>query len=526
MGKLEIFAQINRLVSNGLKKAATELLREYLDKYPDSVRAHKALGQVYLKSGQPRKAVYHLKKSLELSRNSVATVDSTTSYDPHAFNDDDLVYVATESENLAEEEYEFEEEDVHQASPNQHQQSAEQNTANTESDEPEQLEIKIEELKPVPESESVPSNKSYDEVSGSVGRIDTETSGFQTEPRPLDRHSTATDTEPSKEVSKILSGSENDDSHDVYQESPRPSAFSTDLTESEEDESLDSDDLFIIGIDDEDESQNSEDIDEASEEEVWDDLEDMDELEIVDEEEPDDDLDYISDPEFTGEPNRTGDRITQEQRALQIATEVIADSDWDYKHITLLQEIFSIRGWAAARVVIEQLIEEGATPEEIKLAREIRYLWMESSKYWITFHKLTARAVDSCTDAAYKQMSWLESMRIIRCFPSTPDIEEIHYFIEETYDIWYNSSQLRKCFKAFFKFLKYRTGSMRVTLPGDYPFSFTKSLEEYYDDEYDYLHLSQSQEYRELEIMGLTPDRFDEIPHEQFGRKETVENLE
>lgn len=58
MGKLEIFAQINRLVSNGLKKAAAELLTEYLEKHPDSVIAHKALGQVYLKSGQPRKAVY------------------------------------------------------------------------------------------------------------------------------------------------------------------------------------------------------------------------------------------------------------------------------------------------------------------------------------------------------------------------------------------------------------------------------------------------------------------------------------
>lgn len=526
MGKLEIFAQINRLVSNGLKKAATELLTEYLDKYPDSVRAHKALGQVYLKSGQPRKAVYHLKKSLELSRGSVATVDSTTSYDPHAFDDDDLVYVATESENLAEEEYEFEEEDVHQASPNQHPQTADQTPENTGSAEPEQLEIKIEEPEPVPEPGAVPSNKSSDEVSGSVGRTDTETSGSQTEPRPLDRHSTTSDTEPSKEVSKLLSGSENDDSHDVYPERPRPSDFRTDLTESEEDDSLDSEHLLIMDTDDEDEFDIAEEFDEDLEEEVWDDLEDMDELDIVNEEDLDDDLDYISDSASTQVLGSSADRITQEQRALQVATEVIADSDWDYKHITLLREIFSIRGWAAARTVIVQLIEEGATPEEIKLAREIRYLWTENSKYWITFHKLTPRAVDSFTDAAYKQMSWLESMRIIRCFPSTPDIEEIHYLIEETYDLWYNSRQLRKCFKAFFKFLKFRTGSMRVTLPGDYPFSFTKSLEEYYDDEYDYLNLSQSQEYRELEVMGLTPDRFDEIPHEQFGRKETVENLE
>ncbi|GAB4292899.1 MAG: hypothetical protein Kow0083_06020 [Methylophaga sp.] len=525
MGKLEIFAQINRLVSNGLKKAAAELLTEYLEKHPDSVIAHKALGQVYLKSGQPRKAVYHLKKSLELSRNSVATVDSSTSYDPHAFDDDDWQYVATESEKLAEEEYEFDDDKAPQASPGQNQHTANKSMENTESGEHEQIELGMQEAESSAESEPVLSTTSED-VSGSGDKADTESAGSQIEPPPLETHSTATDAEPSEEVPDVLNLIEDDDTPDVYSDGPQSSRFSTDLIESDEDELLDSEERFDIDTDDEDEFELADDIDEEAEDEVWDDIEDIDELQIFDEEELDDDLEYITDPTSTGELNPTADRITQQQRALQIATEVIADSDWDYKHITLLQEIFSIRGWAAARVVIKQLIQEGATPEEIKLAREIRYLWTENSKYWITFHKLTARAVDSSTDAAYKQMSWLESMRIIRCFPSTPDIEEIHYFIEEAYDLWYNSSQLRKCFKAFFKFLKYRTGSMRVTLPGDYPFSFTRSLEEYYDDEYDYLHLSQSQEYRELEIMGLTPDRFDQIPHQQMGKKENVENLE
>lgn len=525
MGKLEIFAQINRLVSNGLKKAAAELLTEYLEKHPDSVIAHKALGQVYLKSGQPRKAVYHLKKSLELSRNSVATVDSTTSYDPHAFNDDDWGYVASESEKLAEKEYEFDDDKAPQAFPDQYQQAADRSTENTESGEHEQIELGMREAESSAEPEPVLSTTSVD-VSAIVDKNGIGSTDSPVELPLLEPCSTAIGAEASLTVLEVSEHSENDDDPEVYLRRPQPSLFNTDLFPLGEDEFLDSEELSNIVDNDETELGFADDIDEEAEEEIWDDIEDIDELQIFDEEEFDDDLEYITDPTQAGELNPTPDRITQEQRALQIATEVIADSDWDYKHTILLQEIFSIRGWAATRVIIEQLIQEGASPEEIKLAREIRYLWTENSKYWITFHKLTARALDSWTDAAYKQMSWLESMRIIRCFPSTPDVEEIHYFIEETYDLWYNSSQLRKCFKAFFKFLKYRTGSMRVTLPGDYPFSFTRSLEEYYDDEYDYLHLSQSQEYRELEIMGLTPDRFDQIPHQQMGKKENVENLE
>ncbi|MFK5949703.1 MAG: hypothetical protein QM500_13150, partial [Methylococcales bacterium] len=61
---------------------------------------------------------------------------------------------------------------------------------------------------------------------------------------------------------------------------------------------------------------------------------------------------------------------------------------------------------------------------------------------------------------------------IIRCFPQLPDIEEVYFLIYEAYDLWYNSNRLRRSIKVFFKFLKYRTGSMRGALSGECPFYF------------------------------------------------------
>jgi hypothetical protein len=44
--------------------------------------------------------------------------------------------------------------------------------------------------------------------------------------------------------------------------------------------------------------------------------------------------------------------------------------------------------------------------------------------------------------------------------------------IEDAYEWWYADRNLRRSFKTFLKFLKYRTGSVRGALPGHCVFSF------------------------------------------------------
>jgi len=521
MGKLEILSEINRLVSSGLKKAAIDLLTEYLEKKPESSFAHKTLGQIYLKSGQPRKAVFHLKKSLELGRKQESLVETRT-YDPHDFNDDDWDYISSESLNSTEQEYEFEDEGAIEPSDDKCLSSGRNQDGNN-SELPEQYGSEIKERDNA-EFQVSPAVENQFDGAHQAAADNTLTNSLDSE--PVDESIPPYASNPESEYDEQVI----DIKEDVYHETwPEVQDFRKTNSDSEafdiapDSESDEFDELVDF---DNDEEFNGISANDEELEEVWDDSENIDELDDLDELEVsalDDDLDYVDSTAVTELQLPSDGRLSREQRALQVATEVISGTDWDYKHVTLLQEIFSIRGWAATRVVIKKLIEEGATPDEIALAREIRTLWKETPKYWITFHKLTPRAVDTVTDDAYKQMSWSESMRLIRCFPNTPDIEEIYHFIEETYDLWYQTSNLRRDFKAFFKFLKYRNGSMKITLPGDYPFCFTEPEESGYDDEYDFLHYSHSEQYRELELMGLSPERFVQIPPQEISKKEDME---
>lgn len=171
-------------------------------------------------------------------------------------------------------------------------------------------------------------------------------------------------------------------------------------------------------------------------------------------------------------------KVSRAERAKQIATEVILSYDWDIHNLSLLQQVFYENGWAAARVAIEYELGRGLMPEELELAIFVRRLWTENQQYWISFIHVRSKLSGQATRAAYKNMSWREALRIIRAFGKIPAEEEIQLLIEELYDDWYTSPYLQKQYKAFIRFLKYRTGSVRHTLPANELFSFIPAYEQ------------------------------------------------
>ncbi|ANX02921.1 hypothetical protein PG2T_01080 [Immundisolibacter cernigliae] len=217
------------------------------------------------------------------------------------------------------------------------------------------------------------------------------------------------------------------------------------------------------------------------------------------------DLDEFNEEAQRGfaDPPVEDDLITREKRARQIAAEVLARTYWAIEHLPLLQQVFVENGWSAARVAVEREIENGMLPEELALARRIKRFWGWNDQFWTTFHKIRTNSPYAQADAAYKNMSWAEALRIIRSFPNLPDIEEIYAFIETEYESWYYNDSLRRTFKAFFKYLKYRTGSMRGALPGDVPFSFNVMT----DSEFSFLHSLLMPESQTLSTLGINMDK-------------------
>jgi hypothetical protein len=191
----------------------------------------------------------------------------------------------------------------------------------------------------------------------------------------------------------------------------------------------------------------------------WDDLEDLDEFDELAQREHPDQL-------------PTEDTLTRAMRARQVAVEILLECEWPSSAIDLLQQVFIEDGWGAARVAIERELKKGLVPDELALARVVRGYWSENERFWTTFQRIKTNAPFMQADAAYRHMSWAEALRIVRCFPAIPAAEEVTGLIEETYDWWYNDASLRRSFKIFLKFLKYRTGSMRGALPGHCLFDF------------------------------------------------------
>lgn len=229
----------------------------------------------------------------------------------------------------------------------------------------------------------------------------------------------------------------------------------------------------------------------------------------------------------TEEEIQKNGKISREDRARQIAVDVLDKYGWDNKYLILLQQVFVENGWSAARVAIEREIDNNLQPEELALARKIRLFWSQNEQYWITFHKIKSNAPFQQAEAAYNNMSWLEALRIIRCFPTYPDIEEIYMYIDETYDYWYNNIGLHSRFKAFLKFLRYRTWMINCAL-SDYRTVFVVNpMDITIGDDYDKLDNPNIIERQKLLEIGIQLNRWPPSPKNKIKDfKEDTEPIE
>ena len=202
-----------------------------------------------------------------------------------------------------------------------------------------------------------------------------------------------------------------------------------------------------------------EEIEEEVYEENWSDIENLNEFDKSEKREIEDE-----EIQITG-------KVDRETRAKQIALELIDRHDLGPEYLTLLQQIFVEGGWSVTRSEIEKQIDQGLHLEELALARKVRLFWKESEQYWTTFHRIKSKESPQQASAFYRNMSWKDSLRIVRLFPLLPDIEEVYTFIDEVFGYWYYNDGLNTAFKSFHEFLKHCTGLIHDTLPNNCTYS-------------------------------------------------------
>ena len=529
--------QVNKLVTQGLRQAAIDLLEEAVSYSPNDSSLLSALGRVYLLNRQPEKAVVYLRRSLaQSSSNPVYNND----YVLEAFKEADAEYLEERAEESPNDEFsildELEATDAADERPKENSSrtlhlngNGSKRTEPTASKgnepritvvkklwkraEPEQP-IAFEEKPACADELSVSEEIESDTV------IEAESSSDAIEHPEYTLTNDAPEPPLDPQVKAFF-----------IQAEARQLAFPIEYESEEADEEielpeLDSDVLDVIDVDDDfdddlDEAGSGLDFVESSlldddsilEDFGWEDLDDFEEDASRDNEDE--------------ELAQKG--ITRAARARQVAIEVLSRVEWDREYLQLLEAIFVESGWGAARIAIEDQIERGAVLEEILLARHVRSIWFSSEHLWTCF-RMKSNAPLMQADAVYKNFSWVDALRLVRCFPNIPDEAEIEAFIDELYDEWYSHNRLRKHFKAFLKYLHYRIIATKRTLPSDIGFMFSLPLEEEWGADNSELISSISKmrvELRELgadsgfEIHGVS-NMFKVLPKEALDDKRKV----
>lgn len=155
--------------------------------------------------------------------------------------------------------------------------------------------------------------------------------------------------------------------------------------------------------------------------------------------------------------------LTLQDRAQLVAIECVLEFNWSSSTLSFLVELLTTKGWSNVKKALSREVKNGASFDELDLAYEVKKLWQDSSRYWITFSKVNHSG--ESTDATYRHCSWHQALRLIRVFETTPTFEEVYDFLEHEFEVWFNHSSFRKCFPSFFKYLfNYRLNERNICL--------------------------------------------------------------
>ncbi len=150
---------------------------------------------------------------------------------------------------------------------------------------------------------------------------------------------------------------------------------------------------------------------------------------------------------------RTGGRISRESRALQEATQLAQEYDWDEHGVKLLAEVFVFERyfWSSAKASMRREIEGGMTPEELELALGLRDFWRGRTEFSIDlrYRRSKGRLDTNTSRAIYHVLSWPAALRLIRMANSIPDQAEIEVFLDELYCEWYFTNSLQHLYPSF-----------------------------------------------------------------------------
>lgn len=148
-------------------------------------------------------------------------------------------------------------------------------------------------------------------------------------------------------------------------------------------------------------------------------------------------------------------RITREERARQVAVDLAIEFGWDRAGVELLSSIFVKHWWGAARAAMRREMQAGATLKDITLADALREIWhgYPEFSYHIDYRGNVSQR--------YTVLPWPTALALVRAFEGAyPDEAELESFLVDAYEMWWDDAQLKEQFNSLYNFIRYRVSNV------------------------------------------------------------------
>lgn len=142
-------------------------------------------------------------------------------------------------------------------------------------------------------------------------------------------------------------------------------------------------------------------------------------------------------------------KISKDDKALQVAINFVAKHGLDESTVSFFEEVFVTFGYGRTKRSLSERLDAGHTVEELEAAFWIKSIWLSSEHFGLSFRGVS----DRISGTERKYCSWIQALTLVNRLPVNVSYDEVLDVMEHQFDNWYHSPNARQRFPMFIDYL-------------------------------------------------------------------------
>lgn len=149
-------------------------------------------------------------------------------------------------------------------------------------------------------------------------------------------------------------------------------------------------------------------------------------------------------------------KVSRSGRANQIASALVDRYSLPPAALSTIASIFTENWWGSSRTAVINLLDRGASYQEVFLAFQLRQFWSSNGEFSTYFLESQEPALRKIA------LPWLVAFDFVRSFQGIPDIAELEQYLNESVEFWMSKRSLHYSYPSYLLYLKGIIASRRV----------------------------------------------------------------